>query len=407
MFASRTAVRSARIVRANGQTVRRNVRFASDSASSGSSAGALSHPAVMGALGGAGAGTLLFYAWYQYTGMGKVARTAKQTKQYIDGATEQLKIQFKEKTPDTNEVIQTLKETAYKYAKWLPGGREYVDKAFKDLDTVRSKHGEEVDRIAKEAYGELRDASKNGLSLQTVTQIWEITSEKLQQLGSLASDASQDILNNHPELKDCFGGSFQQLQQLGDQLGPEAKKQVDETWSEIRRIFNQGLGWESVQKVQKLVEDKKEQVRKLSSQAWEKGYEQIKPTLERNPQVKQLVENNYDLLRSGNVSDVLSKISYALSSGSTLDLEKYIVQAKEKAQNDFAGSGGLTQWLTTQIPQGGKIIPQLQKLKQAADTRGDEAKQLAKETFNDIAQVLEKRGQQLDSVLQNAKKDAK
>ena len=55
------------------------------------------------------------------------------------------------------------------------------------------------------------------------------------------------------------------------------------------------------------------------------------------------------------------------------------------------------------IPQGGKILPQLQKMKQVADQHGQEAQKLAKDTLSEIGQVLDKRGQQLEQVYNKAK----
>lgn len=389
-------------VRALRLPARRNVRFASESASTISTPKPGLSASVAGALSGAAAGTLVFYIWYQASGIAKVANTAKQTKQYIDSTAEKLKVQFKEITPDSNEAIQALKDTAYKYASFIPGGREYVDKIFQDLETVRSKHGEDVDSIVREAYGELRDTSKKGLTLETLSQMWEILSKHLQRLAGLAGDAGQDILSNHPELKERFGSSFQQLQQLGDELGPEAKKQIDDAWNQVKTILNSGVSLTSAEKIHQLMQDKKHQLQKLGEQTYKNGYEQIKSKLDQNPQVKQLVEQNEDFLKSGNVNEVLNKIQSALNSGNTLDLEKYIVRAKEKAQQDFS-SGGLSEWLEM-VPNGGKILPQLQKMKQIADARGQEAQQLAKDTMGDIEKVLQKRAQQAEELLQRGKK---
>lgn len=313
-------------VRALRLPARRNVRFASESASTISTPKPGLSASVAGALSGAAAGTLVFYIWYQASGIAKVANTAKQTKQYIDSTAEKLKVQFKEITPDSNEAIQALKDTAYKYASFIPGGREYVDKIFQDLETVRSKHGEDVDSIVREAYGELRDTSKKGLTLETLSQMWEILSKHLQRLAGLAGDAGQDILSNHPELKERFGSSFQQLQQLGDELGPEAKKQIDDAWNQVKTILNSGVSLTSAEKIHQLMQDKKHQLQKLGEQTYKNGYEQIKSKLDQNPQVKQLVEQNEDFLKSGNVNEVLNKIQSALNSGNTLDLEKYIVR---------------------------------------------------------------------------------
>jgi len=116
------------------------------------------------------------------------------------------------------------------------------------------------------------------------------------------------------------------LQQLGDELGPEAKKQVDDAWKQAKDILNSGVSFASADKIRQLVQDKKQQVQKLGEQAYQKGYEQIKSKLDQNPQVKELVEQNEDVLKSGNVNEVLNKIKSALSSGNTMDLEKYIVR---------------------------------------------------------------------------------
>jgi len=76
--------------------------------------------------------------------------------------------------------------------------------------------------------------------------------------------------------------------------------------------------------------------------------------------------------------------------------------AKEKAQQNFS-SGGLGEWLDM-IPNGGKILPQLQKMKQIADSQGQEAQQLAKDTMKDIEEVLQKRSQQAEELIRKGKK---
>ena len=89
---------------------------------------------------------------------------------------------------------------------------------------MRKRHGPEVDNVVSEAYGELRDASKNGLNMQTAGQVYQILTKHLERLLELGKDAAEDVLENHPQLKDKLGGSADQLKQLGEQLGPKAKK---------------------------------------------------------------------------------------------------------------------------------------------------------------------------------------
>merc|ERR1712014_157442 len=214
---SRSAIRSTRVARAakpsNRVPVRRNVRFQSTESpgspsSNGDGIGGMS-PTTSAALIGFGASSVAFYTYYQVTGLSTAVKTAKQAKSYVDDSVGQLKSQFKDATPDNpNEVIQALKETANKYARWLPGGREYVDKAFDDLEKIRQQHGGEVDNIVREAYGELRDASKQGMNLEMLGNVWEILQKHLRRLSGLAVNAGQAILDNHPQLKQQFGGSF-------------------------------------------------------------------------------------------------------------------------------------------------------------------------------------------------------
>ena len=211
MYTTRFAVRSSRAVRLNTAPIRRNVRSYADNAASSGGASTMQSPAVIGTISGLVGGSIACYAWYQASGMASAAKTAKQAKSYVDSATNQLKSTFKDITPDANESIQFLHETANKYARWLPGGKQYVDKVFEDLEIIRKNHAEEVDNIVREAYGELRDVSKQGMNLQTMSQSWDVLSKHLQRLAGLAGDAAQDIMKNHPQLKEKFGGSFDNL----------------------------------------------------------------------------------------------------------------------------------------------------------------------------------------------------
>ena len=266
------------------------------------------------------------YAFYHFSGAKSAVQSASQAKGYFDNATDSLKVKFDEKTPDTNQAIQTLRETANKYASFIPGGRGYVDSAFNDLESIRKKHGDEVDKIVSEAYGELRDVSKKGVSMDSARDTYNVLAKHVERLFSLAGDASEDIMNNHPELKQKLGGSTDQLKQLGERLGPEAKKQVDETWKEINDILQQGMRADTVMRVWTLVQEKTQQLSKMGEQAFNQGYEQIKPMLEKNPQVKKLVEDNMDTLKKGNMAEVVNQVKSAVSSGSTQDLEKYLQQ---------------------------------------------------------------------------------
>ena len=228
MFTTRAVRIASRGANVRSPIVKRKVqvRFASETAQKATPSTPSGAGAVTGGLVGGTVALAVAYGWYQFSGAKSALQTAKQAKSYIDSGVDSFKVKFEEKTPDTNQAIQTLKETAQKYASFVPGGRGYVDSAFNDLESIRQKHGGEVDQIVSETYSELRDASKKGMSMETAGEIWNILTKRIEQLSSLAGDAAEDILEHHPKLKEQLGGSTEQLKQLGQRVGPEAKKQV-------------------------------------------------------------------------------------------------------------------------------------------------------------------------------------
>ncbi len=71
-----------------------------------------------------------------------------------------------------------------------------------------------MDNIVKEAYAELKDTvSSEGMSITSATKSWSALQKYMNRIAELAGDASEDILNNHPALKDKVGGNINQLKQ--------------------------------------------------------------------------------------------------------------------------------------------------------------------------------------------------
>ena len=67
-------------------------------------------------------------------------------------------------------------------------------------------------------------------------------------------------------------------------------------------------------------------------------------------------------------------------------------------------SSQLSSWLNS-IPNGGQIIPQLQKLKDVAENRGPQAMELAKETLGEIKSVLDKKSSKVEQLYESGKND--
>lgn len=397
MTASRVVVRSVRQLR-NLPIARGSRRYATEAPSSGSTSAY--SPAIIGGLVG---GSLVFaggYTYYHFSGAKTLVSTAHETKAYFDKA----KARFSESTPEPNEALQWLRQTATSYAAFIPGASGYVNSAFDDLDAVRAKHGDKVDNVVKQAYGEIKDVTKDkGMSLETATQVWDILQKRLKQIGELAGDAAQDIMNNHPELKEKVGGNLDQLKAMGDKYGPEAKKQVDQTWEQVQDIIKGGVSINTANKIRALVQEKMEVVKKMGDEAWKKGLEQAKPYLDKSPQVKELVEKNADSLKQGNFTELYEKIKDAVSSGSTESIEQYIKTATEKAKSAGGGMAGDLDKYVKMVPGADKIMPKLSQLQEISQKHGKEAEDLLKSTYDDIQQVLQKRVGEAEKLAQKAK----
>lgn len=309
-----------------------------------------------------------------------------------------------ETAPEPNEALQWLRQTATYHARFIPGASRYVETAFDELDAIRAKHGDEVDNIVREAYEELKGVTGKGMTVQTAQEAWDILQKHMKRILDLAGDAASDILNNHPELKSRVGGSLDQLKQMGEQYGPEAKKQVDQTWDQIRDILNSGISVETADKIRKVVQEKTDTVKKTGDEAWDKGMEQAKPYLDKNPKVKELLERNTDSLMQGNMQELWEKVKLAVESGSTKDLENYVNSTVNKAKQ--SGFGRLDQYLNM-VPGGGQIIPRLSQFGEVAQKHGQEAEKFTKETVDEISKVLSKKAAQEQELAKKAEREGK
>lgn len=359
---------------------------------------------VLSGVAGGAAVLVAGYGLYSFSSAGrmhsKLNQTVKQADEYYKSATKTLR----EQTPEPNEAIDYLRKTAYSYAAFIPGGRGYVDSAFKDIDAIREKHSDEVDQILHETYKDLQEVSKSGLSMESVQKVAEVLQEMSKKLGSQAGDAFASIVDNHPELKKAVGGNLDQLKTLGDQLGPQAKEQVDQTWNQVQDILKGGVGVTTISKIKKLVEEKMQVIQQMGDEAWKKGLEQAKPYLDKNPKIKELVEKNQDALKQGNFKELFDTVKSVASSGNTEELEKYINSAKDKVNK--ATGGGLESYLKM-IPGGSEILPKLSQLQEVASKHRQEGESLLKETMQEIEKVVSQQSEKAKKLADKAKEDAK
>ncbi|KKY30317.1 hypothetical protein UCDDA912_g09743 [Diaporthe ampelina] len=388
----------------------RHVRLQSTTASSSSSGNAQAgaSPLAAGLAGGLTAGGLLYGAYY-FSPTGKAARSFNKASAEVNKKYNEAAKKLQQNTPDADQTVNYIKDFCYSYVTWIPGGRQYVDSAFEDLEKVRKNNKEDADRILNDAYKHFQEISKAGLSMESLRRVYDALADLGAKLADLSTDALGDIIDNHPQLKDKFGGSIDQLKQMGEQYGSEAQKQVRDTWKQVRDIAAGGLTASNLDKARKLVEEKVKEVQKLGDDAWKKGLEQAKPYLDKNPQVKELVEKNADALKQGNSKELFVKAKNAVDSGKTGDFEGYVNEAVEKAKSkgsQLTGGTGLEQYIG-QIPNGSEVLSKLQQLKEVAEKHTDESEKLVKETLQELKKVLENKSDKAEGILKKAKEESK
>jgi uncharacterized protein YqgV (UPF0045/DUF77 family) len=190
---------------------------------------------------------------------------------------------------------------------------------------------------------------------------------------------------------------------MADSYGPEAKKELDETYAQIKDVVKGGVSAGSLGKVQQLIQEKSEKMKRFGDQAWKQGFEKWKPYLDKKPEVKKVVEENMDSLKKGNLREVFEQVRKAVEGGSLDDLRKYVKDAGEKAKDSGLGKG--IEEYVKMIPGGSEILPKLQKLQEVAKTRGDEAESILKGTYEDIQDVLQRRISEAEKLAEKARKD--
>ncbi|RAO70500.1 uncharacterized protein BHQ10_006512 [Talaromyces amestolkiae] len=368
-----------------------NARYQSTTSQTASSGNS---PALIGGLAGGAVAFASGYAWYHFSGAKTLVKTSKETQEYIKKAKETVV----QNTPEPSEAFRWLRDTVKSYAVLIPGARGYVDTAFDDLEKIRNNHQEDFDKIVKDAYNETRDIfSKEGFNTSSASKAAQALQKYLSQLFDLAGDAASDVLQNHPQLKEKVGGSYDQLKQMGDAYGPKAKEEVDKTWQQISDIIKAGVSVDSADKIRSLIQEKKEKLQSLGDEAWKKGLEESQSYLEKNPKLKQLIEENADALKKGNFKELWGLLKDKVPSGKTEDVEKYIKEKVDQAKNtDFSG---LDQWLN-KLPGGSDLISQLQTLQNTAQKKGSETEDVLKETLEELRDVLKKRMEQVEKLAQ-------
>ncbi|KAL2840514.1 hypothetical protein BJY01DRAFT_20233 [Aspergillus pseudoustus] len=402
---SRTSRPAARVARRQLYGPSKARLQSTTSSASQQSASSGGNSAVVGGIAG---GTVAFaagYAWYHFSGAKSVVKTVKETQNYANS----VKQGIVKNAPEPDQALQWFRETTKSYAAFIPGARGPIDTAFDDLEKIREKHGGEFDAIMRDAYAEMKDLSKKGgANVDTAFKALQILQKHLNRLLDLSGDAAGDILDNHPKLKEKVGGSWDQLKEMGEAYGPQAKEEVNRTWEQVTNIVKKGASLDAVEEIKKLLQEKREKLQKLGDEAWQKGMDESKQYLDKNPKVKELVENNADALKKGNFTELWGLLKDSASSGKTEEVEKYVRDKVNRAKDTAQSTGAidLDKW-SNLVPGGSEILSQLQTLQILGEKKGKEAEDVLKDAAGELKEVLEKRKEQLEKIADEAKKESK
>lgn len=104
------------------------------------------------------------------------------------------------------------------------------------------------------------------------------------------------------------------------------RKEIDDTWKQISDLAQQGVQAGTAVQAYNLLQDKIQKLQQMGQEAFNQGWDQLKPILDKNPKVKEFVEQNKDALQQGNISDTVTKVKDAVQNGSTQNLQQYIDQ---------------------------------------------------------------------------------
>jgi len=193
------------------------------------------------------------------------------------------------------------------------------------------------------------------------------------------------------------------LKNMGKQYGPDAQKKVDETWQQVQDIIKGGIGFGTVDKIRKLVQERSEDLKKFGDQAWQKGMEQAKPFLDKQPELKKMVEENKDKLLKGDLGQLWKQVQEAATSGNTDNLQKFV---KDQVSSAGGKAGGSLDSLLNMIPGGSEIMPKLQQLQELSQKHGKDAERLMKEATDDIKKILQEKSNEAQKIAEKAKNDA-
>lgn len=121
-------------------------------------------------------------------------------------------------TPSPKQALSLLRAAAHSYASVIPGAAVAVDASFDQLESVAESHGEEVSKIIKSTFADLKQAVADGKGEQAGERVMEKLMDAVKKMrelvGEKGGDLFEQLVGDNDELKKALGGSSEELEKL-------------------------------------------------------------------------------------------------------------------------------------------------------------------------------------------------
>ncbi|PSR81194.1 hypothetical protein PHLCEN_2v6529 [Hermanssonia centrifuga] len=371
---------------------------------------------------GAAGGTFVLlggYTYYHFSGAKQAVDATKNIQVYY----KQAKDTISEKAKNPSEALLHLRSIVKSYAGIVPGVSSYIDSSFDTIEELHEKHGEDLDQILNGAYEDIMNVVKDvkspdgGVDAATTAKLVDVLRKRLSELNDLGKKAGLDVVGKlevkYPQVASTLESSYGELKSLAERSGPEAKKFVEDSIKEVKDIVSSDTTPEALNRAKDLVQSKSKQLKEM---VWNRALEEAKS----KPEIKELLNQYKDTFlaagaSTGSLSEVIQKVKQMTKEGvdkeKINEVRKFVEEKSKQAQNK--GWDGLQEWVKS-VPGGDEALKRisesdidLQALMQLSQKKGQDAKQLAEETYQEIFKVLQEKAGKAKKIVEEGKDEVK
>lgn len=205
--------------------------------------------------------------------------------------------------------------------------------------------------------------------------------------------------------------------------------------AQLKSIFAQWFSQDALGQARELIESKSNQIqeiaRRASQKAWEGSVSRSSAYLDKLPDIRQLLSDNANKFIAAGASavdasseeaeEVLDKVKEVAELEDDgqrrerlKELREFIIRKADEAQQRGSrsmerGWESLQEWMKM-VPGGGDALEKLPDVKvfvALSQKKGEDARKLAKETYDDVFRVLEEKAKKAKGIVEDTKQEAK